>query len=114
MSAALLKVVVALAPALVLLTGSALLLLRTRAVSSWLQLFGTIGLTVVVLTHVCEMFQLLPWMPPTASGITSIWQAPSLASHCFRFRLDICGTNSRAANRIGLHTPYPRSFQTLA
>jgi hypothetical protein len=72
MSAALLEVVVALAPALVLLTGSALLLLRTRAVSSWLQLFGAIGLTMVVLAHVCEVFQLLPWMR---------WGAPDSLGH---------------------------------
>jgi hypothetical protein len=82
MSAALLKVVVALAPALVLLTGSALLLLRTRAVSSWLQLFGTIGLTVVVLTHVCEMFQLLPWMR---------WGAPDSIGHYFDLASAVLG-----------------------
>jgi hypothetical protein len=72
MNAALLKVLVALSPALVLLAGSALLLLRTRAASSWVQLFGAICLAAVVFTHVCEAFQLLPWMH---------WGAPDSIGH---------------------------------
>jgi hypothetical protein len=72
MSAALLKMLAALVPALALLAGSVLLLLRTRATSSWLQLFGAIGLTMVVLAHVCEVFQLLPWMR---------WGAPDSLGH---------------------------------
>ena len=62
MSAALLKSLVALAPAITLFSGSVVLFFRGKTVCSLLQLFGAGCLVVVVLTHVCEALHLFPWM----------------------------------------------------
>jgi hypothetical protein len=45
-----------------LLSGSVVLFFRARTVSSFLQLLGAGSLAIVVLTHICEALQLLPWM----------------------------------------------------
>jgi hypothetical protein len=62
MNAALTKALVVLMPACMLLSGSAILFVKTKTVPSFLQLFGAACLTIVALTHVCEALQLLPWM----------------------------------------------------
>jgi hypothetical protein len=62
MSVGLLKAVVALLPVSVLLAGSAVLFLRGKSLSSFLQLFGALCLTAAVLTHVCEALNLFPSM----------------------------------------------------
>ncbi len=45
-----------------LLSGSVVLFLREKTVSSLLQLLGAGCLVVVVLTHVSEALHLFPWM----------------------------------------------------
>ena len=62
MNPPLLKALVALAPACLLFTGSVLLLLRQRSVSSFLQLIGAGCLVMVVLTHIFEALHLFPSM----------------------------------------------------
>jgi amino acid permease len=62
MNATALKALAALVPTCLLLVGSAVLFSRARTVSTFLQLVGAGCLTVVVLTHVCEAFDLAPWM----------------------------------------------------
>jgi hypothetical protein len=62
MSMTLLKALIALVPAGMLLSGSAVLLSRRKSASTFLQLLGAAALVVVVLTHVAEAVNLLPWM----------------------------------------------------
>lgn len=62
MNVTLLKALGALVPASMLLSGSIVLFLRGRTVSSFLQLLGAGCLLAVVLTHVCEALRLFPWM----------------------------------------------------
>src|SRR5438876_8936467 len=62
MTPALLKRLVALAPASMLFSGSVVLFFRGKTVCSLLQLLGAGCLVVVVLTHVCEALHLFPWM----------------------------------------------------
>ena len=62
MNATLLKALVAFVPAGMLFSGSVVLFARRRTVYPLLQLLGAGCLVVVVLTHVCEALQLLPWM----------------------------------------------------
>jgi hypothetical protein len=56
------KALVALVPTLVLFSGSAVLLSRKRTMAALLQLLGAACLVAVVLTHLCEAFDLFPWM----------------------------------------------------
>ena len=72
MNATALKALAALVPACLLLTGSALLFSKARTVSTLLQLVGAGCLTVVVLTHICEAFDLVPWMQ---------WGLPNSVGH---------------------------------
>lgn len=58
----LLKALVALVPACMLLSGSAVLFFRGKTVWSLLQLLGAGCLLVVVLAHVSEALHLFPWM----------------------------------------------------
>jgi uncharacterized membrane protein len=51
-----------LAPACVLLAGSAMLFSREKTVCSLLQLLGAGGLVVVAVTHVAEALRWFPWM----------------------------------------------------
>jgi hypothetical protein len=60
MNLTVLKAPVALAPAGILFAGS--LFSRERILGSFLQVLGAGCLVMVVLTHLCEAFQLLPWM----------------------------------------------------
>lgn len=62
MNPPLLKTLVALVPTCVLLLSSVLMFVREKRVWSVLQLIGTVGLVLVVLTHLCEALQLFPWM----------------------------------------------------
>jgi len=62
MNVTLLKGLVALVPACVLFSGSAVLFFREKTVWSFLQLLGAACLVVVVLTHICEALHLFPWM----------------------------------------------------
>ena len=62
MNVTLLKALVLLVPASILFSGSVVLFIRGRTVSSLLQLVGAGCLVLVVLTHVCEAFHLFPWM----------------------------------------------------
>ena len=57
-----LKALIALVPASMLLSGSAVLFFREKTVSSFLQLLGAACLVVVVLTHIFEALQAFPWM----------------------------------------------------
>jgi len=62
MAVTLLKALGAFVPASMLLSGSIVLFLRGKTVSSFLQLLGAGCLVTVVLTHVCEALRLFPWM----------------------------------------------------
>jgi succinate dehydrogenase/fumarate reductase cytochrome b subunit len=62
MNATLLKALVALAPTLMLFSGSVFLYVRTKTMSSLIQVVGAGCLMVVVLTHVCEGLNLFPSM----------------------------------------------------
>ena len=58
----LLKALLALLPAGMLMSGSVVLFLKTRSVSSWLQLLGAGCLVVVLLAHISEALHLFAWM----------------------------------------------------
>jgi hypothetical protein len=62
MNVILLKALIALLPASMLFCGSAVLFLRARALPFFLQLLGTVGLVIVVLSHISEGLGLFPWM----------------------------------------------------
>ena len=62
MSVIFLKALVAFVPACMLFAGAVVVFLRRKTASSLLQLLGSACLVVVVLTHVSEALQLLPWM----------------------------------------------------
>ena len=62
MNVTLLKALVALLPACLLFSGSAVLFLRGETLASLLQLLGAGFLVLVVLTHVSEALHLFPWM----------------------------------------------------
>lgn len=62
MNATLLKALVVLLPAFVLSSGSVVLFIRGKTISSFLQVVGAGCLVLVGLTHVCEGLYLFPWM----------------------------------------------------
>ena len=62
MNHAVLKVFTALIPVCALFTGSVIIWLRRKSISSFLQCLGATGLVIVVLTHVFEAFRLFPSM----------------------------------------------------
>lgn len=62
MNNTLLKALLAAVPAVTLFSGALVLFWRRRNTSSLLQLLGSLFLVVVVLTHLCEGFHLLPGM----------------------------------------------------
>jgi hypothetical protein len=62
MNVTLIKALVALLPACLLFSGSAVLFLRGKTLASLLQLLGAGFLVLVVLTHVSEALHLFPWM----------------------------------------------------
>jgi succinate dehydrogenase/fumarate reductase cytochrome b subunit len=57
-----LKAFTALIPVCALFTGSVIIWLRRKRMSSFLQLLGATGLVVVILTHVFEGIRLFPRM----------------------------------------------------
>jgi len=65
-------IIIGLVPALLLLSGSALLFFKTKTEPTLLQLLGTGCLMVVVIAHVCEASGLFPWMG---------WGRPDSAGH---------------------------------
>ena len=65
-------IIIGLVPALLLLSGSALLFFKTKTEPTLLQLLGTGCLMVVVIAHGCEAFGLFPWMG---------WGRPDSAGH---------------------------------
>lgn len=77
--AALIKALVALAPACMLFSGSVVLFFKGKTVCSFLQLLGAGCLMVVVLTHVSEALHLLPWMhwgvEHSAGHYVDLWSA---------------------------------------
>jgi hypothetical protein len=82
MNVTLLKGLVALAPACMLLAGSAIVHLGAKTVWSFLQLLGAACLVVVVLTHICEVLDLLPWMH---------WGSEHSAGHYLDFASAVLG-----------------------
>jgi hypothetical protein len=62
MNVTFLKALVALVPACVLFAGSAVMFLRAKTMSCFLQLLGAGCLVLVVLTHISEALHLFPWM----------------------------------------------------
>jgi hypothetical protein len=62
MNVALFKALVALWPASLLLSGSAILFLRQRSLYPFMQLLGAGCIVAVVLTHVCEALHWVPGM----------------------------------------------------
>jgi hypothetical protein len=62
MSGTLLRALFALTVASALFCCSIVLIHRLKTLDSSLQLLGTIGFMVVVLTHVCEGLDVFPWM----------------------------------------------------
>ena len=62
MDPALLKALIAFIPVCVILAGALVLYVRARTGPTVLQLLGACGLVIVVLTHVCEALNFLPWM----------------------------------------------------
>ena len=62
MNPALLKVLIVLGPALFLLLATAALYVRTKAAAALVQALGAACLVVVVLAHLCEALNLLPFM----------------------------------------------------
>lgn len=62
MNVTLLKALVALVPAGLLLFGSIILFLRSKALYSFMQVLGAGCLVMVVLTHVCEAAHWFPGM----------------------------------------------------
>jgi hypothetical protein len=78
---------VALVPTLVLFSGSAVLLSRTRTMAALLQLLGAACLVAVVLTHLCEAFDLFPWMGwglPNSAVTISTSEVRCSGSRCSR------------------------------
>jgi len=79
MAVTLIRALVGLVPACMLLSGSVVLLVRGRSVSSFLQLLGAGCLVVVVLTHVSESLHLFPWMhwggEHSAGHYLDLWSA---------------------------------------
>jgi hypothetical protein len=57
-----LKAVIALIPASILLLGSIVLFFKRKTFCVFLQLLGAGCFVVVVLIHLCEAFDLFPWM----------------------------------------------------
>jgi hypothetical protein len=56
------KALIAFLPVSMLFSGPTVLFFRGKSWCALLQLIGTAGLMIVVLTHVCEALQLFPWM----------------------------------------------------
>lgn len=62
MNATLVKALIALLPSGILLAASAVMFAKQRRLWSILQLAGAAGMVLVILAHVCEALQILPWL----------------------------------------------------
>ncbi len=60
-------------PAMLLFVGSIILISKCRSAFSWLQLIGSAGLMLVVLTHFAEAFELIPWTGWGLENSTGHW-----------------------------------------
>lgn len=69
-------------PSCLLFVGSIVLVSRKQSLSSWLQLIGSVGLTMVVLTHFAKAFDLISWM---------CWGLEDGAGHCLDLGSAILG-----------------------
>jgi hypothetical protein len=87
MNATLLKGLAALAPAGALLSGSVVLFLRQKTMSSFLQVAGSGCLLVVVVAHICEALDMFPWMHWGLEHSAGHWQccswSPSVSCRLF-------------------------------
>jgi len=73
-------------PLFALFWGSALLFAKEKSKWSFVQVFGTRCLVIVVLTHICEALGLFSWMHwglKHSAVITWISGVVFLVSHCF-------------------------------
>jgi hypothetical protein len=79
MNVTLLKALVALVPACMLFSGTIVLFLRGKTISSSLHLIGSGCFMVVVLTPLCEALNLFPWMlwgfEHSAGHYLDLWSA---------------------------------------
>ena len=79
MNGTLLRSLVALVPTSALLAASVIVYTRARSTGSLLQLVGAGCLVIVVLTHVFEALDLLPWMqwgrPHSVGHYVDMWSA---------------------------------------
>ena len=81
-----LKAFTALIPVCTLFTGSVIIWLRRKRMSSFFQFLGATGLLVVILTHVFEGLRLFPrmhWGSQTTLVIISICCAQFWVPRCF-------------------------------
>jgi len=93
MNVTLAKGLVALVPASMLLSGSVILFLRGKTVSSFLQALGAGCLVAVVLTHVSEAPRLFPWMHWGAERSAGHYLDCGVLFSALRcFPSDICST----------------------
>ena len=101
MNPALLKVLLALAPILLLLLATAALYVRTKAAAALVQALGAACLLVVVLAHLCEALNLLPFMGWGAQG--SIGHYIDLASAILGVALFTVGALIHAFSKRKAH-----------
>src|SRR5437764_14723232 len=103
MNPGLLKVLLALAPILLLLLATAALYVRTKAAAALVQALGAACLLVVVLARLCEALNLLPFMGWGAKG--SIGHYVDLASAIVGVALVTVGTLIHALSKRKAHAP---------
>ena len=101
MNPALLKVLLVLAPTLLLLLGTAALYVRTKAAAALVQALGAACLLVVVLAHLCEALNLLPFMGWGAEG--SVGHYIDVASAVSGIALVAIGSLLHAVRKRGAH-----------
>jgi formate hydrogenlyase subunit 3/multisubunit Na+/H+ antiporter MnhD subunit len=101
MNPAVLKVLLALAPTLLLLLATAALYARTKATAALVQALGAACLLVVVLAHLCEALNLLPFMGWGAKG--SIGHYIDLASAVLGVALVSVGALIHALSKRKAH-----------
>lgn len=82
MNGTLFRALVALLPISMLVSGSAVLFCKNKAVLFFLQLLGAGFLLFVVLAHVSEALHLFPWMG---------WGLEHSAGHYFDLTSAVCG-----------------------
>jgi formate hydrogenlyase subunit 3/multisubunit Na+/H+ antiporter MnhD subunit len=101
MNPALFKVLLVLGPTLLLLLATAALYVRTKAAAALAQALGAACLLVVVLAHLCEALNLLPFMGWGAKG--SIGHYVDLASAILGVALLTVGALIHAFSKRKVH-----------